>query len=332
MTRALQAVLHSIERRVLATLLALLSAGAMAQGAGAYPEKGVRVLVPFAPGGIADGTARGIAQHLSETWGRPFVVENRPSAASILAFTTVAKAAPDGYTLLLANTNIATNPSLYAKLDYDADRDLVPVAFGLLTPGVLVVHPSVPAANYAELVALARAQPGKVNFASVGIGSFPHLALEMLKQMAGLDMVHVPYKGFAPAMTAVLANEVSLLALDIPAALPQVRAGKLRALASTGLRRSSALPDLPSVAELGLRDYEAVGWLGIMAPAGTPRDIVMKLNEEINRGVRRNDLFGRYTSTGAEIQPGSPEDFGAFIRRQGAAWGRVIRAGNVKAE
>jgi tripartite-type tricarboxylate transporter receptor subunit TctC len=297
-----------------------------------YPERAARLIVPFPPGGIADASARIIAQHLGDAWGKPFVVENRPGAASIVAFTAAVKAAPDGYTLLYANTNIATNPTLYASLPYDAERDLVPVALGIITPGILVVNPVSGIKSFGELVAAARQQPGKLTFASVGIGSFPHLALERLKQMAVVNLLHVPYKGFGPATTAILASEVDTLALDSTGAIGHVRAGKMRALAATSSRRLAALPDVPTVAELGLAGYEAVGWLGVMAPAGTPREVIAKLNAEINRGVAKPETAARFAAQGVEAPGGSPEDFGAFIQRQRAGWSAVIRNGNIKGE
>jgi tripartite-type tricarboxylate transporter receptor subunit TctC len=314
-------------KTLLALVFLLSSLQALSQG---YPDRAVRIIVPFAPGGVADNTARLIAGHLAETWNKPFVVENRPGAASIIAFTAVARAPGDGYALLYANTNIATNPSLYSNLQYDAERDLVPVALGVITPGVLVVHPSLPAKSFDELLQLARQRPGTLNYASVGQGSFPHLAMEMLKQLAGVDVVHVPYKGFAPAMTAVLANEVNMLMLDPSAALPQMKAGKLRGLGASGSRRLQALPELPTIAELGIKDYEAVGWLGVMAPAGTPREIVTRLNAEINRGLAKPDVLARFAATGVETSPGSPEDFGAFIQRHRARWAKVIQTGGIK--
>lgn len=297
-----------------------------------YPERSARIVVPFPPGGIADASARIIATHLGDALGKPFIIENRPGAASIVAFSAVAKAAPDGYTLLYANTNIATNPSLYANLPYDAERDLVPVGLGIITPGILVVNPASPVKSFGELIAAAKQRPGKLTFASVGVGSFPHLALEMLKQMAGVDLLHVPYKGFGPATTAILANEVDTLALDSTGAIGHMRAGKMRALATTGSRRLAALPELPTVAELGLAGYEAVGWLGVMAPAGTPREVIAKLNAEINRAVTKPDTAARFAAQGVEAPGGSPEDFGAFIRQQRAGWSKVIRTGNIRGE
>jgi tripartite-type tricarboxylate transporter receptor subunit TctC len=325
-------ILQPMKPLLAALYTVLVSLQALPSLAQSYPERPVRIIVPFAPGGVADNTARLIARHLSDTWGKPFVVENRPGAASIIAFTAVAKAPADGYTLLYANTNIATNASLYGNLQYDAERDLVPVALAVITPGVLVVHPSLAATTLDQLLAIAKQRPGTLNYASVGQGSFPHLAMEMLKQLAGIDVVHVPYKGFAPAMTAILANEVNVMLLDPSAALPQMKAGKLRGLAVSGSRRMQALPELPTIAELGLKDYEAVGWLGIMAPTGTPRETVTLLNAEINRGLAKPEVQARFAATGVETSLGSPDDFGAFIQRHRTRWAKVINAGGIKGE
>jgi tripartite-type tricarboxylate transporter receptor subunit TctC len=316
------------------TLVALLGALALFQAplvlAQAYPERPVKIIVPFAPGGIADGSARVIANHLSETWSKPFLVENRPGAASIIAFTAVIKAPADGYTLLYANTNIATNPSMYTNLPYDAERDLVPVALGVVTPGVIVVHPSSTAKTLSDLIALAKEKPDQLTYSSVGVGSFPHLAMEQFQQVSGTRLTHVPYKGFAPALTAVLASEVTMLASDLQTALPHLKAGKLRALAVTASKRMVALPDVAPVADLGLPDYEAVGWLGIMAPVGTPRDIVLKLNAEIIRGLNQPQIVSRYIENGVEVGTGSPEDFGIYIQRSRARWSGVIKKGGIK--
>lgn len=315
-------------------LFALLGALALLQHPFAfaqnYPERPARLIVPFAPGGIADNSARVIANHLTEALGKPFLVENRPGGASIVAFMAVVKAPADGYTLLYANTNIATNPAMYENLPYDAERDLVPVALGVITPGVLVVHPSLPAKSLAELIALARQKQGQLTYSSVGVGSFPHLAMEQFQQVARVGLTHVPYKGFGPAMTALLAAEVNMLASDVQTALPHLKAGKLRPLAVTSAKRMPALPGVATVAELGLPDYEAVGWLGVMAPAGTPREIVKKLNAEINRGLSNPQTATRYAENGVEVGSGSPEDFGAYIRRSRARWFGVIKTGGIK--
>jgi tripartite-type tricarboxylate transporter receptor subunit TctC len=308
---------------------ALTGAPAQAQ---TYPSRPVKIIVSFAPGGIADTTGRLIAQGLSTAFDKPFVVENRPGAGAIVGIALVAKAPPDGYTLLLANTNVSTNPALYAQLPYDADRELIPVANAVVTPAVLVVHPSVPVTTIREFLELARAKPAQIDYASVGIGSFPHLAMEMLGQMADLKLVHVPYKGFAPAVTAVMAGEVQVLASDVPTALPNIQAGKLRALAATGTKRFPVLPDVPTLAEKEIPGYEAIGWLGIMAPTGTPRDIVLRLNAEINRILTKPDMVARYEKDGGELVPGTPEEFAAFMKRNRERWVKVITAGHIRAE
>ena len=320
-------------RRALLGLAALaLVAGARTAAAEDYPSRPVKIIVSFAPGGIADTTGRLIAQGLGTAFDKPVIVENRPGAGAIVGIALVAKAPPDGYTLLLANTNVSTNPALYAQLPYDADRELIPVANAVITPAVLVVHPALPVATIDDFLALARAKPGQIDYASVGVGSFPHLAMEMLDQMAGLKLVHVPYKGFAPAVTAVMGGEVQVLASDVPTALPNIQAGKLRALAATGTKRFPVLPDIPTLAEKDVPGYEAVGWLGIMAPAGTPRAIVTRLNAEINRILARPDIVARYAKDGGELVPGTPEDFAAFLRRNRERWVKVITAGHIRAE
>jgi tripartite-type tricarboxylate transporter receptor subunit TctC len=323
-------VVVSTRRTALAAAVLVFLAGSA--WADAYPSRPVKVVVSFAPGGIADTTGRIIANGLTEAYGKPFIVENRPGNAAIVGISMVAKAPPDGLTLLLANTNVATNAALYKDLPYDAEHDLVPVANAVVTPAVLVANPHVPAGSVNELVALAKSKPGQINYASVGLGSFAHLAMEMLDQMAGIRTNHVPYKGFAPAVTAILGGEVEVLASDVPTALPHIQAGKLKALAATGTKRFPALPDLPTVAESGLPDYEAIGWLGIMAPAGTPRDIVTSLNLAINRVLSKPEIVDRYAKDGGEIVTGSPEEFGAFIARNRAQWLKVITTGHIRAE
>lgn len=316
-------------QRILAAVLTVIAlAGTPSAQAQDYPARNVRILVPFAAGGIADGSARFVANHLAETWGKPVVVENRPGGGSIIAITAVVKSPADGYTLLHANTNIATNPGIYSKLPYDAERDLVPVALVVVTPGVIVVPAASPIKTLNDLIAAARQKRGQVTYSSVGIGSFPHLAGEQLQQQAGIELNHVPYKGFAPALAAVLASEVNFLVSDLQGAIPHIKAGTLRAIAGTGSKRSSAMPDVPTVAELGLPDYEAVGWLGTMAPAGTPREIVQKLNAEINRGLSKAEA-GRFAEQGVEVGQGSPADFAAFIQRSRTRWSKVIAVGGI---
>lgn len=320
-------------RRTLVSLLALAAlASAPATRAENYPSRPVRIVVSFAPGGIADTTGRLIAKGLTDALGTPFIVENRPGAGAIVGISLVAKAAPDGYTLLLANTNVSTNSALYNHLPYDADRELIPVANAVITPAVLVVNPGVPAKAAHDLIALASARPGQLDYASVGVGSFPHLAMEMLDQMARIDLVHVPYKGFAPAVTAVMAGEAQVLASDVPTALPNIQAGKLRAVAATGRRRFPVLPDVPTLDEAEVPGYEAVGWLGIMAPTGTPRAIVEQLNAAINRVLSQPDIVAYYDKNGAELAPGTPDDFAAFLKRNRERWVKVIAAGHIHAD
>ena len=321
-----------IARRLCGGLLIAAIAASAAAAADSYPTRPVKIVVSFAPGGIADTTGRIIANGLTASLGKPFIVENRPGNAAIVGISMVAKAAPDGYTLLLANTNVSTNQALYKDLPYDAERELIPVANAVITPAVLVANPGVPVKSFADLLALARAKPGQINYASVGLGSFPHLAMEMLSQAAGVKLVHVSYKGFAPAVTAVLAGEVEILASDVPTALPHIEAGKLRALAATGARRFPVLPDLPTIAESGVAGYEAVGWLGIMAPTGTPAEIVTLLNREINAALSKPEIVQRYAAEGSVIATGSPADFAAFLKQNRERWVKVITTGNIRAE
>jgi tripartite-type tricarboxylate transporter receptor subunit TctC len=312
--------------RLLAAALLLQAGAVLAQ----YPDRPVKVVIPWPPGGIADTTARLIASHLQEALGKPFIADNRPGAATIIGTTAVAKSPPDGYTLLLANTNISTNPSLFKTLQYDADKELTPVSLAMIIPAVLVVNSAVPAANVAEFLALAKSRPGVLNFGSVGTGSFNHLAGEMLNQLAGIQLTHVPYKGFAPATTALLGNEIGVLVSDLPNVLPHIKTGRLRALAVTGTKRMAVLPDLPTLAEAGVRDYVAEGWLGIMVPAGTPRPIVAQLNTEINRALQSPAMTERYSSQGIELTPWTPDAFAAYIRTSRGRWTQVITRGNIR--
>jgi tripartite-type tricarboxylate transporter receptor subunit TctC len=298
----------------------------------AYPERPVKIIVPFAPGGIADGTARLIAAELSARFGQPVLVENRPGGAAIIGTQAVAKAPADGYTLLMGSTNVSTNGALYKKLPYDAEKDLTPVALALTLPGAIITHPSLPVKNFGELIAYARRNPEKISYASVGLGSFSHLAVEGLTQRAAVKMVHVPYKGYAPAITSVLSGETELLASDLQGALPYLQAGKLNVLAVTGTKRVSVLPDVPTVQEAGIKDYQAVAWLGVLAPAGTPAPIVSLLNAEINKAMQKPNVVHRYTEQGIDLFTGDPNAFKKFLDENRAAWERIIKAGNISLE
>ncbi len=307
--------------------LALLPAFATAQS---YPAKPVRLVVPFAPGGSNDVFARLVTERLAETWPQPVVIDNRPGAAANLGTELVARATPDGYTLLMVSPGFAINPSLYAKAGFDPLTDFAPIVSVSLTPLVVVVHPSVPAKSLAELIRLARAQPGKLNFASAG--SSTHLAAELLKARAGIDMVHVPYKGTAPATVDLLGGHVHLMLNNIQAALPHIGSGRLRALAVTSLKRSSQAPELPTVAELGYPGFQAASWFGLVAPAGVPSTVVDKLNRDVNAILARPDVRSRMAAIGAEPGGGSPSDFLRFIEEEVAKWSTLIKRIGLQAQ
>ena len=312
----------------------VLGCAAWAAWPQAYPAKPVRMVVPYPAGGYYDLLARVIGQKLGEMWGQTLVVDNRAGANGIVGTELVAKSAPDGYTLEMGGIGPhGINPSLYGKLPYDAVRDFAPVIHVANAPNVLVVHPSVPAASVAQLIALAKARPGQLNYASNGSGSSPHLSAEMFASMAGIKIQHVPYKGSAPAVADILAGQVTLLFGTMGDVVPHIRAGKLRALAVTGARRIPALPDVPTMIEAGVPGYEAVAWFGVMAPAATPRPIVLKLNQDIARTMQMPDVLDKITAQGsAEIVGGSPEQFGAFVRAEIAKWAKIIKQSGAKAD
>jgi len=319
-----------VARYVLAALAALLLNPALAQ---IYPSKPVRLIVPFAAGGGNDNVARLVGKRLSDSLGQPVVVDNRPGAGGVVGAELAAKAAPDGYTLFLGGVGShAINPNLHEKLPYDPVRDFAPIELLAQAPLVLVVHPSVPARDIAEFIAYARAHPGKLNFASNGNGSSSQLAAVMFGSMAGVDMVHVPYKGLSPALTDLLSGQVQLMFSSVVAILPHIKAGKLRGLATTGAKRLASLPELPTLAESGLPGYEASSWYGILAPAGTPRDIVMKLNAELSKALEQPEVKNSLLAEGAEPAGGSPEAFAAHIRAEKERLGKLIRDAKIRLE
>jgi tripartite-type tricarboxylate transporter receptor subunit TctC len=299
----------------------------------AYPSQPIKIIVPFTAGGTTDILARTIGQKLSEAWRQPVIVENRPGAGGNIGADVVAKAKPDGYTILMGTIGTQSiNASLYAKMPYDAAKDFAPITLVAMVPNVLVVHPAVNARTVGELVALAKAKPGELNFASSSTGGSPHLSGEMFKQMTGANIVHVPYKGSAPAITDLLGGQVSLMFDNLPSALPQVKAGKLRALGVTSARRSQAAPDIPTIAESGVPGYEVDSWFGILAPAATPKEIVSKLNVEIVRILKIPEVRERLLEQGAEPVGDTPEHFAEHIRRETAKWARVVKASGAKAD
>ena len=295
-----------------------------------YPAKPIRIVVGFPPGGGNDIIARLVGAKMQEAWGQPVVIDNKPGANSIIAAEFVAKNAPDGYTLLVnATGGMSVNPVLYAKLPYDSLRDFVPISMVGSFPLVLVVHPSVPANSVQELVAYAKANPGKLNY-SAGSTAF-QVASEMFKQMTGTDIKHIPYKGSAASITAVMAGDVQMTIVDTPPLVPQISAGRLKALAVTSLKRSASMPEVPAMAETA-PDYEMVLWIGVFAPAGTPRDIAQKLNAEVVRIVRLPDVRKKLDAMGVEPLGNTSEQMAEWIRREIARFGPVVRAGNIRAE
>jgi tripartite-type tricarboxylate transporter receptor subunit TctC len=298
-----------------------------------FPARPVRLIVPFAAGGGNDTVARVIAQRLSASFGQQVYVDNRPGAGGTVGAEAAAKAPPDGYTLFLGGVgSLAVNPNLHVSFPYDPVKGFAPIVLIASAPSVLVVNTAVPARTIQEFAALARAQPGKLNYASNGIGSAAQLAAVMYESMAGVQMVHVPYKGLAPALTDLLSGEVQLMFSSMVAIVPHIKAGKLRALALTGKTRSTLLPDVPTIAESGLRGYEAGSWYGLLAPAGTPREIVMKINTETVKALNQAAVREQLAGEGAEAIGGTPEEFAEYIRNELARMGKVIRDARIKME
>jgi tripartite-type tricarboxylate transporter receptor subunit TctC len=311
----------------LAAVLAPIAAGA--QG---YPAKPIRYVVPFPPAGATDILARWVAEKISPALGRPVVVENRPGAAGGVGTELVAKSAPDGYTILMATAAQSISETLYVRQPFSFARDLAAVALIARVPNVMEVHPSVPARTVKEFIALAKAHPGELNFASSGAGTTLHMSGELFKMMTGTDIVHVPYKGSAPAITDLMAGQVSVMWDNLPASWPYIKSGRLRAIAITSAARYPGLPDLPTVAESGVPGFEASAWFGVVVPTATPREVVVRLNSEINRAVGLPDMKERFAQQGAIPAPGTPEDFAAWIRAEIEKWGKVVKASGARVE
>jgi tripartite-type tricarboxylate transporter receptor subunit TctC len=317
-------------RAIVAAVLLCATALAAAQD---FPRKPIHLVVPFPPGGGNDTVARAIAQQVGPELGQPLVIDNRPGAGGSVGAELAAKAPADGYTLFLAGVGShAVNPNLHSRLPYDPVRDFTPITLIASAPSVLVVNPGVPARSVAELTAYARANPGKLNYASNGNGSAAQLAAAMYEWMAGVRMVHVPYKGIAPAMTDLLGGEVQVMFGTIVALVPHIQAGKLRALAVTSRKRSTLLTEVPTLAESGLPDYEAGSWYGILAPANTPRDIVARLHFVVVKALKQPDVARRLAAEGAEVVGSTPEEFGAHIQSEIARVARVVRAAGIRIE
>lgn len=311
------------------TAAVLLAAGASAS-AQSWPVKPVRMVVGYPAGGSVDIVARLVGQKLGETFGQQFVVENRSGAAGNIGTEFVARAAPDGYTLLMASSPaLASNIHLYAKLPFDPVKDFAPIILIVNQPNVLVLHPSVPAASVREFIALAKARPGALTFGSSGVGASQHMAAEMFMAMTGVNMVHVPYKGGAPALIDLVGGQIDVMFETAPTAIPYVKSGKLKGLAVTTMQRSGMLPDVPTLNEAGLKGFEFRGWIGLLAPAAVPKDIVTRLNAEIQKYLTTGDLKGKLTEYGLDVAGGTPEQFAAFMREDSARYGKIVKAARI---
>jgi tripartite-type tricarboxylate transporter receptor subunit TctC len=297
-----------------------------------FPSKPIRIIVPFPVGGIADIYSRLVGNRWTELWGQPVVIENRTGAGGNIGADMVAKAAPDGYTIGIGSLGThAVNVHLFSRMPFDPVRDFAPVVFLLEAEGLLVLHPSVPAQNVPELIALARSKPGGLTYASAGAGTASHLAGELFKSMARVELLHIPYKGNVPAITDILAGQTSLIFATMPTVLPHARAGKLRALATIGTARSKATPELPTVAET-LPGFDVTNWVGFFAPAGTPPDIVRRLNAETSKFMQSKEIETRLVNEGARFIPMSPEQLGDFVKAEIAKWSPVVKASGAKAD
>jgi tripartite-type tricarboxylate transporter receptor subunit TctC len=312
---------------------ALSSPIAAAESAANYPSKPIRIVVPFPPGGATDIIARAIGNELSKAFSQSVLIENKGGGGGNPGADMVAKSAPDGYTLVMATVGThAINMSLYSKMPYDAVRDFEPIVLVAGVPNLLVVHPSVPAKSVKELTALAKAQPGKLNVASSGNGTSIHLAAELYKQMAGVDIVHVPYKGSAPAVADLLGGQVQMMFDNLPVSLPHAKAGKLRPLAVTSLTRSAALPDVPTMDEEGYKGFDATSWFGLLAPAGTPKDIIAKLNAASVKALASPEMRERLAAQGADPIGNTPEQFAAFIKVEIDKWAKIVKASGARVD
>jgi len=311
-------------------LPAAWSDGAFAQ---AFPSKPVKLVIPFPPGGSLDAVGRAIADKLTQMWGQSVVVDNKPGAGGNIGADFVAKSAPDGYTVVMgALSTHAVNPSLYPKMPYDAVKDFAPISLVAITPNVLVVNPSLPVNSVKDLIAYAKANPGKLSFGSGSNGSAGHLAGELFKVDTGTDMVHIPFKGGAPALQALLAGDTQLMFDNLANSMQQVKAGKLKALAVTTEKRSALVPDLPTMAESGVPGFDISTWFGIMAPAGTPPDVIAKWNTDLVKVLNSPDMRERMTAQGAEAAPDTPAEFSAFIARELAKYARIVKASGAKVD
>ena len=318
-------------RWVEAVLVSGLLAG-QALGQTDYPSRPVRIVVPSPPGGGTDIVARVLAQHFSRAFGQPFFVENKAGAGTMIGIESVARAAPDGYTLLMVPSTLALNSVLYKKVSYDPVRDFAPITLAASAPNILVVNPALPARSLAEFIALAKDKPGQLTYGTPGIGTSPHMSMELLKSMAGIDLQHVPYRGTAAAMTEVISGQIKAMFANALTARPQIDAGRVRALAVSGPKRLEALPDVPAVAEAGVPKYEAMQWYGLVAPAGTPQPIIARLHGEATKALHTSEMKERLAIDGAAPVGSTPSEFAALIRYELEKWAGVARAAHIEPE
>ena len=297
-----------------------------------YPTRTIRLIVPSSPGGGTDISARIIAPRLGELLGQQVIVENRPGAGTMIGGEAVARAAPDGYTLLMGISTLAINPAIYKKVPYDALKDFAPISQAVSLPNVLVSHPSLPVKTLKELIAFSKARPGELNFASAGLGTSPHMSFELFLSMAKLKMLHVPYKGSGPGVTALLAGHVPLMMPNMLSAQPHIKSGRLRGLGVTSAQRAAGAPELPTIAEAGVPGYEAVQWYGVLAPAGTPPAIVKRLHSEVVNVLRNPETKQRFFRDGAETVGTSPDEFAAFIRAETTKWAKVVKDAGIETQ
>ena len=324
---------RNVRRSIHAAALAAMALTAPNTFAQSFPNKAIRLICPFPPGGAVDIASRAIATELSKVLGQTVTVDNRPGAGGNIGGSEAARATPDGYTIFMTTSGInAINPALYSKMPFDPNKDLAPVAALVSLANVLVLHPSVKANSVAEVIAMAKAQPGKINYASSGAGTSIHMSAEMFNFINKIEMTHIPYKGSAPAVTDLLGGQVMMMFDNIPSALPHIKAGKLRALATTGTKRDPALPDLPTIAESGVPGYDSGVWFGLTVPAATPKDVIAKLNDASNKGIKAPEFVKRMTDLGYNIMGGTPEQMADSLKVEVARWGPIVKASGAKAD
>ena len=316
----------SIAAVLAASVCALTVANAAAQS---YPTKPIRIVVGFAPGGGVDKSARAVGKYLGDAIGQQVIVDNRPGAAGNIGAAHVAKSAPDGYTLLMSNSTVST-PSLFVNLPFDINKDLEPVSLVAIGPSVLVAHPSFPVKSVKDLIALARKRPGEISFGSGGVGNITHLEMELIKSLTGVDMVHIPYKGSAPSLVGLVSGEVQVLFTSVPAGLGQVRAGRMRALAVSTIKRSSAMPDVPTIDESALKGYDAASWYGLFMPAGAPKEAISKVSQAVVKVMKTPDIRKQFINDGFDPVGLTPDEFAKYLREEIVKWDKIIKASGIK--